>query len=224
MTAALLGRKIGMTRFYNDSGCNIPVTVVEAGPCSVSQVKTVESDGYSAVQLAYEQVKGRRSTVPLIHHDARAGLEPMRVHREVRTGSDVETELGEKWTVDRFEGIKFVDVTGRSKGKGYAGVMKRHNFRGQGASHGVERKHRSPGSVGGRAAQLCGGKPKKGIRMSGRMGNERVTVRSLELIAVDKNKNLLLIKGPVPGPQRGLVLIQEAKRLFKSKAKLARAS
>ena len=111
MTAALLGRKIGMTRFYNASGCNIPVTVVEAGPCSVSQVKTVESDGYSAVQLAYEQVKGRRSTVPLIHHDARAGLEPMRVHREVRTGSDVETELGEKWTVDRFEGIKFVDVT-----------------------------------------------------------------------------------------------------------------
>jgi len=139
-------------------------------------------------------------------------------------GEAAEYELGQAINVEAFEEVKFVDVTGTSKGKGYAGVMKRHGFKGQLASHGVERKHRSPGSVGGRSSNLGTGKPKKGIRMSGRMGNERVTVRSLEVVGVDKEKNLLLVKGPVPGPNKGLLMIAPAKRLYKRKAALAKAS
>lgn len=225
MPKAILGRKIGMTRYFDADGVNVPVTVVEAGPCFVSQVKTAETDGYEAVQLAYGDVKARSSTFQLIGHDAKAGVSPKRTHREVRLaeGESAAYELGQRVEVDAFEGIKFVDVTGVSKGKGFQGAMKRHGFGGQEASHGVERKHRSPGSIGGRSSNLGTGKPKRGIRMAGHMGAEKVTVRSLKVVGVDKEKNLLLIKGPVPGAKQGLLYIREAKRLFKGKAALVAA-
>ena len=228
MSAAILGRKVGMTRLYDGEGRNVPVTVIAAGPCFVSQVKTADVDGYEAVQLAFEDVKPRSSTFPEIGHDHKAGLGPKRFHREVRLGDGGSAgfELGQELTVKVFDGVLFVDVVGTSKGKGYQGTMKRHNFKGQLASHGVERKHRSPGSIGGHANNAGkSGKIKKGKRMSGRMGNERVTVRSLPVVAVDAQRNLLLVKGPVPGPKDGLVVVREAKRLYKRKAsKLAEAS
>jgi len=227
MPAAILGKKIGMTRVYTDQGKQVPVTVIEAGPCYVSQVKTPETDGYAAVQLAYDDVKARRSTMPLIGHDGKAGLTPKRFHREFAMTEDelAELELGKQVTVETFEAIKFVDVSGTSKGKGFQGVMKRHHFKGQLASHGVERKHRSPGSQAGHASDAGGsGGAKKGKKMPGQMGNDRVTVRSLDVIAIDKEKNLILVKGPVPGPNQGYLEIRAAKRLYKSKAELAKAS
>jgi len=226
----LLGKKIGMTRLYDESGNNVPVTVIQAGPCHVSQIKSAQAsqeggkaDGYDAVQLAFEDVKGRSTTFPVIGHDHKAGLTPKRHHREFRITADqaAELELGQALTVEVFEGIKFVDIVGTSKGKGFAGPMKRHGFKGQLASHGVERKHRSPGSISGRSSNLGTGKSKKGIRMGGRMGNDRVTIRSVEIIGRDTEKNLLLVKGPVPGPNKGLVMIKEAKRLYKGKAAAA---
>ncbi|NBC10924.1 MAG: 50S ribosomal protein L3 [Planctomycetes bacterium] len=225
MTAAILGKKIGMTRLFDDEGRNQPVTVIAAGPCFVSQVKTSEADGYEAVQLAFDDMKGRNASFPRIGHDGKAGLTPKRFHREFRLaeGQSAEYEPGQELTVELFEQVKFVDVVGTSKGKGFQGVMKRHGFGGQEASHGVERKHRSPGSISGRSSNLGTGKLKKGIRMAGRMGNNRVTVRSLPVIGIDKDKNLLLVKGPVPGAKQGLLLISEAKRLYKSKAQLAQA-
>ena len=228
MPAALLGKKIGMTRLYDSEGTNVPVTVIEAGPCFVSQLKTEANDGYNALQLAYEEVKARRSTMPLIGHDGKAGLAPMRHHREIRVTADevAAAEAGTQLTVEVFGEVKFVDITGTSKGKGFAGTMKRWNFKGQPASHGVERKHRSPGSIGGHATNRgFSGRPKKGKRMSGHMGDERVTVRSVEVVGMDKDRNLLLVKGPVPGAKDGLLFIREAKRLYKSKAaKAAQAS
>lgn len=224
MPAALLGRKIGMTRLYDADGKNVPVTVIQAGPCFVSQVKNAETDGYAAVQIAFEEIKARRSTYPEIGHDAKAGLAPMRFHREVRLGKDESFEPGQEITVEAFAEVKFVDVTGQSKGKGFQGTMKRHNFKGLCASHGTERKHRSPGSIGGMATNRgFSGRPKKGKRMAGHMGDERVTVRSLPVVGIDKERNLLLIKGPVPGSKQGLLMVREAVRLYKRKAKVAKA-
>lgn len=222
MAAAILGRKVGMTRYYREDGTNVPVTVVAAGPCFVSQVKAPEKDGYAAVQVGFDAIRPRRTTRALIGHDAKAGLEPMRVHREFRVSADelAGYKPGQALTVELFEGIKFVDVTGTSKGKGFAGAMKRHNFKGMCASHGTERKHRSPGSIGGHANERGGsGGPKKGKKMPGHMGDTRVTIRSLDVIAVDKEKNLLLVKGAVPGGKNGLLVIREATRLYKRKAK-----
>lgn len=227
MATTILGRKIGMTRIFTEEGLNVPVTIVAAGPCFVSQVKTPEKDGYAAVQVAFGEVKPRRSTQPLIGHDARAGIGPQRVHREFRVEAEglEGYELGQELTVDRFESIKYVDVTGTSKGKGFQGTMKRHNFKGQLASHGVERKHRSPGSIGGHANNAGGsGGIKKGKKMSGQMGDKRVTVRCLDLFGVDKERGLLLIKGPVPGGKNGLLEVRETGRLRKKKAALAKAS
>lgn len=226
MASAILGRKVGMTRLYDDEGKNIPVTVIQAGPCFVSQVKTADTDGYEAIQVAFEDIKGRSSTFPLIAHDAKAGLSPKRFHREVRLneGEAGEYELGQEIKVDVFADIKFVDIIGTSKGKGTQGPMKRHGFKGQEASHGVERKHRSPGSIGGRSSNLGTGSPKKGIRMAGRMGNERVTCRSVLVVGIDSEKGLLLVKGPVPGANKGLIYIREATRLYKQKARIAKAS
>ena len=223
MANAILGRKIGMTRLYDDAGKNVPVTIIEAGPCFVSQIKTEENDGYNAVQLAYEDVKGRNSTMQLIGHDGKAGVAPKRFHKEFKVDDTAAYELGQSVTVEDFAEIKFVDVVGTSKGKGHAGVMKKYGFKGQEASHGVERKHRSPGSVSGRASDLGGGRPKKGIRMAGRMGGERVTSRSVQIIGIDKEKNLLLVKGPIPGANKGFVYIREATRLWKRKARIAKA-
>jgi len=222
MPAALLGRKIGMTRYFTEDGNNIPVTVIEAGPCAVTQVKTTESDGYAAIQLAFDDVKPRRSTQPLIAHDFKAGASPKRVHREVRLKDDKEASgynLGQTVGVNVFENVKYVDVIGTSKGKGFAGVMKRHHFAGQEASHGCERKHRSPGSISAHATNRgTGPKPKKGKRMAGHMGAERVTVRSIDVVSIDPDRNLLLVKGPVPGPNRGYVYVRESVRLWRSKA------
>ena len=226
MPAALLGRKIGMTRYFTEDGANIPVTVIEAGPCAVTQIKTTKTDGYSAVQLAFEDIKPRSSTIPLIAHDHKAGVSPRRFHREVRLDDDKDAEtyeLGQTFDVRVFEGVSFVDVTGTSKGKGFQGVMKRHHFAGQEASHGVQRKHRTIGSIGGGAANLgTGPKIKLGKRMAGHMGHERVTIRSIDVVSIDPEHNLLLVKGPIPGPNRGLVYVREATRLYKKKAKLAK--
>ena len=223
MATAILGKKIGMTRYYDAEGRNVPVTVIQAGPCFVSQIKTPETDGYDAIQIAFEDVKARNSTFPLIGHDAKAGLGSKRFHREIRLqeGEAAGYEAGQEINVEAFEEIKYVDVIGTSKGKGTQGAMKRHGFKGQEASHGVERKHRSPGSIGGRSSNLGTGKPKKGIRMAGRMGNERVTVRSVEVIGIDKEQGLLLVKGPVPGANKGMLMVREATRLYKRKAKNA---
>ena len=223
---ALIGRKLGMTRIFDEADTNVPVTVIGIGSNFVSQVKSVETDGYNAVQLAFEDIKARNSTMPVIGHDAQAGLSPKRFHREVRLADNEAGtfELGQELNVDVFDDVRYVDVIGTSKGKGFAGGMKRWGFKGQPASHGTERKHRSPGSVGGHASDAGKGRPKKGQHKAGHLGHVRVTARSLKLVAVDKQKNLLLVKGPVPGPNRGMLIIREAVRLAKGKAKLAAAS
>jgi large subunit ribosomal protein L3 len=223
MPAAILGRKIGMTRYFMEDGTSVPVTVIQAGPCAVTQVKTPESDGYAAVQIAFEDIKPRRSTMAVIGHDAKAGVSPRRVHREVRLADDkqaAEFELGKEINVSAFDGIKYVDVVGTSKGKGFQGVMVRHNFKGMFASHGNERMHRHGGSIGGHATNRgWGPKPKKGKKMGGHTGDERVTTRNLDLVSIDPEKNLLLVKGAVPGPRQGLLFIREAIRLNRSKAR-----
>jgi large subunit ribosomal protein L3 len=227
MPAALLGRKIGMTRYFTEEGKNLPVTVIQAGPCAVTQVKTSETDGYAAVQLAFEDIKPRRSTMPVMGHDAKAGVAPKRFHREIRVEDDREAggfELGQSVDVTAFEGVKYVDVTGTSKGKGFQGPMKRHNFAGLEASHGVERKHRSAGSIASHATNRgTGPKVKKGKLMAGHMGDERVTARSLDVVAIDPEKNLILVKGPVPGPNDGFLFIRESKRLNRRKQRLVKA-
>jgi large subunit ribosomal protein L3 len=222
--AAILGKKIGMTRWFMEDGTNIPVTVIEAGPCVVTQVKTTATDGYAAVQLAFDDAKARTSTQPVIGHDAKAGSAPKRVHRELRLDSDKDAEgfsLGQAVTVSALDGIKFVDVTGRSKGKGFQGTMVRWNFKGMCASHGTERKHRSPGSIGGGGTDRgVGPKLKKGKKMSGHMGDERVTIRSLDVVSIDAEKNLLVVKGAVPGASDGYLFIKTPTRLYKRKARI----
>lgn len=222
---ALLGRKIGMTRYFTEDGVNIPVTVIQAGPCFVTQVKTKDADGYSAVQLAFDDVIPERSTMPIIGHDAKAGVSPKRHHRELRLEEDDPAyELGQELTVAVFDGVPFVDVIAQSKGKGFAGVMKRHNFKGLEASHGVERKHRSIGSIGGGGTNLgTGPKLKKGKRMAGHMGAHRVTVRNLDVVKTIPDKNLLLVKGTVPGANTGLLLVRSSIRLGRAKQRQASA-
>jgi large subunit ribosomal protein L3 len=221
MTLMLLGTKLGMTRVYREDGVNVPVTVIQCGPCTVTQIRTQEKDGYSAVQIAFGAIKPRNSTQSVIGHDSRAGIEAKRYHREFRCSAEdaAKYTVGQTLTVKDMEGQMFVDVTGTSKGKGFQGTMKRHNFKGMFASHGTERKHRSPGSIG----SLCsnrgfGGGLKKGKKMSGHMGAERVTIRSLDVVRIDEGQNLLLVKGPVPGANRGMVMVRRATRLYRSKA------
>ncbi|MCA9292776.1 MAG: 50S ribosomal protein L3 [Phycisphaerales bacterium] len=222
MSLSLLGTKLGMTRVYNDDGVSVPVTVIALGPCVVTQVKTQDVDGYDAVQIGYGELKPRNSTMPIIGHDAKANTAPKRHHREFKPAeSKMELpafELGQTLDVSMFEKCAFVDVIGTSKGKGYQGGMKRHNFGGQPATHGTERKHRSPGSIAAHATNRgTGPKPKKGKRMAGHMGDERVTVRSLSVVKIDKEQGLILVKGPVPGADMGLVEVREGRRLYKSK-------
>jgi len=222
MAVALIGKKVGMTRVYREDGVNVPVTVIKLGPCVVTQVKTMDKDGYTAVQIGFGDIKARNSTMPLIGHDAKAGVDPRRYHGEFRVPADKIGSFtpGQEITVKDLDGTMFVDVIGRSKGKGFAGTMKRYHFKGLFASHGTERKHRSPGSIG----SLCsnrgfGGGVKKGKRMAGHMGDERVTNRSLDVVRVDAERNLLLVKGSVPGANNGMVMVRPAVRLYKSKAK-----
>lgn len=211
MTPALLGKKIGMTRVYDAKGAVIPVTVVQAGPCSITQVKTVQSDGYNAVQLGFGECKAKFSTFPEIGHTAKAGVGPIRHFREISSKDATDKKAGDKVDVNIFDGIQFVDVIGTSKGKGTAGVMKRHHFGGQPASHGTERKHRSPGSIASRATwRGQSGKPKKGVRMAGHMGMDQVTTRNHPLVKIDAANNLLLIKGALPGPNGGLLFVRKS--------------
>jgi len=220
----ILGRKIGMTRFFRPDGTNIPVTVIQAGPCVVTQVKTSETDGYAAVQIAFDDMKPRNSTQAMIGHDAKAGAAPKRAHRELRLATDADAQaftLGQEIKVDTLGELKFVDIVGTSKGKGFAGVMKRHNFKGMCATHGTERKHRTPGSIGSHGTDRGhGAKIKKGKRMAGRMGDEQVTVRSLDVVKLDPENNLLLVKGAVPGANDGLLLIKTPSRLYKRKVRI----
>lgn len=205
---AILGRKIGMTQVFDErTGTTVPVTVVEATPNVVVAVRTPERDGYRAVQLGFEEVAERRVNKPMRGVFRRAGVSPRRVLREFRILNGEEYRVGQEITVSVFAAGDRVDVTGTSKGKGFAGAMKRHGFGGQRDSHGVSLMHRAVGSIGTSGV----GRVWKGKRMPGRMGGERVTIRGLSVIRVDPERHLLLIKGAVPGPRGGLVMIRKAR-------------
>ena len=202
----ILGEKLGMTQVW-DNGKVVPVTVVQAGPCVVTQVRTPDNDGYSAVQLAWGQIDPRKVNKPRAGHFAKADIAPRRHVVELRTTDAGEYELGQEISADTFAAGQRIDVTGRTKGKGYAGVMKRHGFHGLRASHGVERKHRSPGSIGACATP---GRVFKGVKMAGRMGGVRFTVQNVTVQAVDAEQGLILVRGAVPGPKGSLVLLRTA--------------
>ena len=204
----ILGRKIGMTQVFDEAGRAVPVTVVEAGPCRVAQVKTPETDGYTAIQLAFGAAK--RTTKPLAGHLAKAGIDGARYLVELRLEDLGDYSPGTEIKADVFESGELVDVIGVTKGKGFAGSMKRHNFKGLSASHGTERKHRSPGSVGACATPA---RVFKGTRMAGHMGHRRVTTLNLKVIKADPERNLLLLMGAVPGPKGGLLMVRSAVRL-----------
>jgi large subunit ribosomal protein L3 len=213
MLLAILGKKVGMTQVYDKAGVVHPVTVLQAGPCSVLQVKTQQTDGYHAVQIGFEDVKAQRATQPQIGHAAKANSKPKRFIRELRLAeAPGDVTPGQSVTVENFKDVKYVDVTGTSKGKGFAGVMKRHNFAGQCSSHGTERKHRSPGSISAHATNRgWGGDIKRGKRMAGHMGAVRVTSRNHQLVKVDPENHLLLVQGAVPGANGGYVFIRASK-------------
>ncbi|HDZ22083.1 hypothetical protein LCGC14_0486600 [marine sediment metagenome] len=213
MIPAMLGKKIGMTQVFDDEGVLHPVTVVEAKPCRVLQIKSDQSDGYNAVQIGVIDVKAHRATKPQIGHAAKANAAPKRFVREVRLDGPAEdVEVGQAVTVEVFDEVKFVDVVGTSKGRGFAGVMKRHNFKGLGDGHGVKRMHRAGGSISSHGSDLGGGgNVKKGKRMAGHMGHARCTTRNHRLIAVDKENGLLLIKGALPGANGDMVFVRVSK-------------
>jgi len=214
--AMLLGKKVGMTQVYDEAGRLIPVTVIQAGPCTVTQIKTSETDGYNAVQLGFEDVKPSRRTQAEVGHAQKANTTPKRFVREWRLGAKTELpyKTGDSITVSVFAGIASVDIVGTSKGKGFAGPMKRYGFKGFPASHGTERKHRAPGSIAARAINAgMGGGLKKGKRMGGHMGHARITSKNHPLVAIDEENNLLVVKGTVPGPAGGYCIVKKAKSL-----------
>ncbi|WP_035857827.1 50S ribosomal protein L3 [Cryptosporangium arvum] len=215
----ILGEKLGMTQVFDENNRIVPVTVVQAGPNVVTQVRTPERDGYSAVQVAFGGIDPRKVNKPESGHFKVAGVTPRRHLVEIRTTDAAEYEVGQEVSAEIFEqGIK-VDVVGTSKGKGYAGVMKRHGFKGLGAGHGTQRKHRAPGSIGGCATP---GRVFKGLRMAGRMGGVRTTTMNLSVHRVDAEKGLILVKGAVPGPKGGLVLIRTAAKTQLGKGGVAK--
>lgn len=203
----LLGEKLGMTQVFDENNRIVPVTVVKVGPCVVTQVRTPEVDGYSAVQLGFGAIDPRKVNKPEGGHFAKAGVTPRRHLVELRTKDAEQYTVGQELTTDVFADVATVDVVGTSKGKGTAGVMKRHGFRGLGAGHGVHRKHRAPGSIGGCATP---GRVFKGTRMAGRMGAVTTTTLSLKVHKVDADRGLVLLKGAVPGPRGGLLLVRSA--------------
>ena len=210
MAVGLLGRKVGMTQIYQESGTAVPVTVLEAGPCTVLQVRTKERDGYDAVQLGFLDKPRRLATKPERGHVAKVNAEPKRFVREFREDGASSLAAGAVVTVELFKDVKAVDVIGTSKGKGTAGPMKRWGFKGLPASHGVKRKHRSPGSVGGSADPA---RVFKGQKMAGRMGNARSTMRNLKIVKIDAEANLILVRGAVPGPNGGFVMIRKTNKI-----------
>jgi large subunit ribosomal protein L3 len=211
----LLGKKVGMTQVYDERERLLPVTVIQAGPCVVMQVKTVETDGYNAVQLGYDDVKASRKKKPAIGHAEKAKTTPKKFVKEMRLANDEKTELnaGDSLTVSVFAETKRVDVIGTSKGKGFAGPMKRWHFGGMPGSHGTERKHRSPGSQAGYGTDRGhGGDIKRGKKMGGHLGAARITVKTHRLVSIDTDNHLLVIKGSVPGPAGGYVIVRSAQK------------
>ncbi|MEI6407699.1 MAG: 50S ribosomal protein L3 [Actinomycetes bacterium] len=203
----ILGKKLGMTQVFDANNKIVPVTVVAAGPCVVTQIRTPEKDGYSAVQLAFGAINPRKVTKPEAGHFAKAGVTPRREVAELRTTNAAAYTVGQELRADVFAAGEIVDATGTSTGKGTAGVMKRHGFHGLGASHGVDRKHRMPGSIGNRTTP---GRVFRGKRMAGRMGVDRVTTQNLLIHSVDAENSLLLIKGAIPGPTGSIVFVRSA--------------
>jgi len=211
----LLGKKVGMTQVYDESGKLLPVTVIQAGPCVVMQVKTTETDGYNAIQLGFDDIKPSRRKNPQVGHANKANTTPKRFVKEMRMPDETEPEykVGDAITVSVFADDKFVDVVGTSKGKGFAGVMKRHGFGGFPGSHGTERKHRAPGSISSFASDAGhGGSPKRGKRMAGHMGHRRVTTKNHRLVSIDEERNLLVVKGAMPGPAGCYCWVRSAKK------------
>jgi large subunit ribosomal protein L3 len=204
--SGLIGKKIGMTRIFSEQGEHIPVTVVEAGPCYVTQIKTLEKDGYEAIQLGFEDAREKNVNKPLKGHFQKASVPGKKVLREFKPFVNEEVEVGKEFTVSIFEEGDKVTITGKSKGRGFAGVMKRHNFAGAQITHGQSDRQRSPGSIG---QSSYPSKVFKGMRMAGRMGNDRVTISGLTVVKVDPEKNLLFIKGSVPGARNGYVEIRK---------------
>lgn len=210
MSVGLLGRKVGMTQVYDENGVLHPVTVLKLGPCQVLQVRTEENDGYNAVQVGFEDKPRRKATKAERGHVAKTGAEPKRFIREFRVDGPAEQQPGDTLTIELFQDVAAVDVTGTMKGRGYSGVMKRHGFAGLETTHGVQRKHRAPGSIG------CSAFPSrviKGRRMNGQYGNTKSTVRNLKVIRVDAESNCLLVKGGVPGPNGGMVMVRKTNKL-----------
>jgi large subunit ribosomal protein L3 len=229
MALGLLGLKVGMTQIYDEKGSLAPVTVLQVGPCPVLQVRTQDVDGYDAVQLGFLDKPRNKATLPERGHVAnkietkrrqhlvaagaqiaeKADCEPQRHIREFRLEQAAEMKVGAKLTAaEVFKDVKYVDVIGTSKGRGTAGSMKRHNFGGLPASHGVKKHHRSPGSIGSHASNRGSGRPKKGHKAAGRYGNSRITVRNLDVVKIDADNHLILVRGAVPGPNGGLVMIR----------------
>jgi len=208
----LLGKKVGMTRMYDENGVSVPVTLIQAGPCAVMQLKTAETDGYYAVQMGFDDVKESRRKKPEVGHAAKADTTPKRFVREDRLETASEYEVGQELTVSVFSEVKYVDVVGTSKGKGFAGVMKRHHFKGMDASHGCERKHRHPGGIGSNSGSSGMSRGiRKGKKMGGHMGAERCTAKNLRVMTIDTENNLIVVKGAVVGANNGYVMIKKAK-------------
>jgi large subunit ribosomal protein L3 len=205
----ILGRKVGMTQIFDERGEVVPVTVIEAGPCFVTQVKMPERDGYAAVQLGFKEVKPKRLTRPQLEHLQKNQLPPLRHLREIQVSDVGQYEEGQKIRVSVFDVGDRVDVTGISKGRGFAGVVKRHGFRGGPKTHGQSDRHRAPGSIGPGTTPA---RVYKGMRMAGRMGNSRVTAQNLQVVLVDPERNLLAVKGTVPGAKNGLLVVREARK------------
>ena len=208
----ILGEKLGMTQVWDENNHVVPVTVVKAGPCVVTQVRTPETDGYSAVQIAFGQIDPRKVSQPMLGHFTKAGVTPRRHLVELRFDDVANYELGQELGADTFEAGANIDVTGVTKGKGFAGTMKRHGFAGVSASHGQHRNHRKPGSIGACATP---GRVFKGLRMAGRMGGVSKTMQNLKVHSVDADKGLILVKGAIPGPTGAVVLIRDAAKAAK---------
>jgi len=209
ITKGILGEKLGMTQVFDEQSRVIPVTVIKAGPCRITQVKTSDKDGYSAIQIAFDDVAERSLTKPELGHLKKAGVTPMRRLEEIRLSDVTGYEVGQEIKADIFQKGERADVVGISKGKGFAGVMKRHGFKGLSASHGTERKHRSPGAIGACATPS---RVFRGMRMPGHMGHERVTLLNLEVVDADPERNLLLIRGAVPGANGSIVMVRSSVR------------
>ncbi len=212
----LLGKKLGMTQIFDEQGEVVPVTVIEAGPCYVAQKKSLERDGYTAVQLGFDEIEPSRANKPRLGHLAKNKLPPLRYLREFRVSDHSDLSEGQKLDVSVFEVGDWVDVVGTSKGRGFAGVVKRHGFGGGPKTHGQSDRWRAPGAI---SSGSTPGRVFKGMRMAGRMGNRRVTVHNLEVVLVDPERNLLAVKGAVPGAREGLLIIREARKTSVSKGR-----